>query len=106
MAKFASYIAVTILVAGLFLVFSRLFAPQPIQIMLQTGQEVTSPNAEFFSLAETLLLIIASFLMGAAATYLFYNSDGAAAPKQLPHKPELAGNRHEIILPLLKYTFH
>jgi len=75
MPKFSILISVVILTAALLLIFDKLFTTQPIRITLQSGQEVTTSTAEYFTLAETLLLITSAFLVGAAATYIYFNSD-------------------------------
>jgi len=69
------YISIVILIASLFLLFNRIFSPQPIQITLESGQEITTSTPEYFSLAEVLLLVSCSFLIGSTAIYLYYNSD-------------------------------
>lgn len=102
MPRFAIFISIVVLIAALVLLFDRLFTPQPIQITLQSGQEITTSTAEYFSLSEVLLLIISAFLIGTAATYLFYNSDRAQSIKPQPHKHEANSGAYNIILPLLK----
>jgi len=98
MAKFTIIISIVVLIAALFLLFNRLFTPQPIQITLESGQEITTSTAEYFSFAEVLLLITSAFLIGTAATYLFYNSDRQKTIK----KKEPNAPIYEHILPLLK----
>ena len=75
MPKFTIIVSIVLLIAALVLLFDKLFTPQPIQITLQSGQEVTTSTPEYFSLTEVLLMIVSTFLIGTAATYLFYNSD-------------------------------
>jgi len=102
MPKFKIFISLVILIASLVLVFDKLFTPQPIQITLESGQEITTSTAEYFSLAVVLLLITSAFLIGATAAFLFYNSDRAGMGEQKPHKPESNENFYNTILPLLK----
>lgn len=105
MSRFTIFISIVILIASLFLLFDRLFTPQPIQITLQSGQEITTTTPEYFSLSEVLLLIISTFLIGTAATYLYYNSDIKQKAKPQAEKPrslELNANLYNHILPLLK----
>ena len=97
MKRFSMIIAVIVLIVSLFLLFDKLFTPQPIQIMLETGQEVTSQTADYFSLTETIMLIVCSFLIGTAATYLFFNADKTML---LPAKE--SKKRYDDVLPLLK----
>jgi uncharacterized membrane protein len=43
--------------------------------VLETGQEITTQAPNYYALSEVLLLVIASFIMGATAIYLFYKSE-------------------------------
>lgn len=102
MARFTIFISIVILIVSLFLLFSRLFTTQPIQITLQSGQEITTTNPEYYSLSEVLLLIISAFLIGTAATYLYYNSDIKQKAGPQPKNFESNANLYNHILPLLK----
>ncbi len=108
-------IAIILLIASLILLVDKIFTPQPIQIVLQSGQEITTQGAEYFTLTEALLLIVCAFFIGATATYLFYNSDKemiknvvitettsepAIIPVSLP--PMVVKDKYEDLLPLLK----
>ncbi len=75
MKKFVSIIAIIVLIVSLVLLFDKLFTPQPIQIVLESGQEVTTQAADYFTLTEVILLIVCSFLIGMTATFLFYNAE-------------------------------
>ena len=101
MAKFTIFISIAVLIVALVLLLDKLFTPQPIQITLQSGQEITTSTADYFSLTEVLLLIISAFLVGTAATYLYYNSDLAKTTNQ-KHSFESNAKSYGIILPLLK----
>ncbi len=92
-----------ILITALLLIFDRLINPPQIQIILETGQEVTTQGENYFSLPEVLLLIISSFLIGTASTYLFYNSE----PKKIiqlirPKEDKTINEQYLKITPLLK----
>ena len=100
MSRFRIFISLVVLIAALFLLFDKLFTPQPIQITLQSGQEVTTSTSEYFSLAVVLLMVISAFLIGTAATYLFYNSNGVNAEHVQPR--ESKSGIYIEILPLLK----
>ena len=102
MSRFTIFISIVVLIASLFLLFDRIFTPQPIQITLQSGQEITTSTPEFFSLIDVLLLIISAFLIGTAATYLYYNSDIKQKNNLKIEKPELNADLYNHILPLLK----
>ncbi len=67
--------SIIILISSIIVLFNKLFTPLPIQIVLETGQEISTQNSQYFSLIETILLIICSFLIGGSATYLYYNSE-------------------------------
>ena len=99
MPNFKIIISIVILTASLFLLFNKLFTPQPIQITLQSGQEITTATSEYFTLAEVLLLIISAFLIGAASVFLFYNSD---RPKKTAAEYGQGSVVYDLILPLLK----
>lgn len=101
MPKFGIIISIVLLIASLFLLFNRLFTPQPIQITLQSGQEITTTTPEYFSLNEVLLLIVYSFIIGTAATFLFYNSDKKQNENNLIKEQEIIKD-YSVILPLLK----
>lgn len=68
-------IAVIVLAVSLFLLFDKLFTPQPIQITLETGQEVATQSPNYFSLPIVLLLVVCAFLVGGAAIYLYYTAE-------------------------------
>jgi hypothetical protein len=98
MPRFNIIISIVVLIAAIVLLFDKLFTPQPIQINLESGQEVTTTSPEYFSINEVLLLVVSAFLIGAAAIYLFYNSER----KQPVDTPKQAIHNYDIILPLLK----
>ena len=101
MPKFTFFLSIVVLIAALVLLFDKLFTPQPIQITLQSGQEITTSTADYFPLTEVLLLIISAFLIGTTATYLFYNSDREKTTNQ-KHSLESNVKIYDTILPLLK----
>ena len=102
MAKFNIILSIAVLIAALVLLFSRLFTPQPTQITLESGQEITTSAAEYFSFAEVLLLIVCAFLIGVAAVYLFYNSDRTKTISNKQTAPESNIIAYSTVLPLLK----
>ena len=102
MPKFSVVISIAVLVASLVLLFSMLFTPQPIQIILQSGQEITTDTPEYFTLPEVLLLVTCSFLIGTAATYLFYNSERVKEAGRHEHPPKHDPESFRSIMPLLK----
>lgn len=99
MKRFSTLIATVILIASIFLLFDKLFSPQPIQIILETGQEVNTQTSDYFTLNEVLLMLVCSFLIGTAAIYLFYNSDKEKIVRMFEPKKE---EKYEVIIPLLK----
>jgi len=114
MKRFMSIISVIVLIVSLVLLFDKLFTPQPIQIVLESGQEVTTQTADYFTLTEVILLIVCSFLIGMTATFLFYNAEKneikSDERREKEKKPvtkenelkEKVENKYETILPLLK----
>ncbi len=101
MKQFKIIMAIVILTASILLLFSKLFTAQPIQIILETGQEVTTQSSDYFSLADVLLLITSSFLIGLTATYLFYNSDTKDVIKSFRQQKQ-PEKKYEMVIPLLK----
>lgn len=100
-------ISVVLLVASLVMLFDKLFAPQPIQVVLETGQEVATQAPSYYPLSEVLLLVAASFIIGATAIYLYYNSDEITS-NFIRQKEKDAGtgkegqDKYKMIVPLLK----
>jgi hypothetical protein len=103
MRKFMILIAMILLISSIILMFSFLFNQQPIQIVLETGQEVTTQNPGYFTMTTVLILIVCSFIIGSASAYLFYNADNIFST----FKPEKTKERHDadfkIVLPLLRH---
>jgi hypothetical protein len=95
MKQFKIWIAIVLLVASISVLVVMLFNPQPIQIILETGQEVSS-NSNYFTTGTVMLLIICSFIIGLAITYLFYNSENS----KIPSSKIIEG--YDLIMPLLR----
>jgi uncharacterized membrane protein len=101
MKQFKVIISIVILVLSLFLVINQLFTPQPIQIILETGQEVVTQTSEYFSISQVLILVAASFLIGSTAIYLYFKSETDEFLKSLSQKKKIE-NKYEMVIPLLK----
>lgn len=103
MKQFKLVFSVIILIASIFLLFNKLFSPQPIQVVLETGQEITTQNPNYYALPEVLLLVAASFLIGTTAIYLFYNSERLYAfTKKLVPDERTVQKEYMTVLNLLK----
>lgn len=103
--RFKIFISVIIIIVALLLLFNKLFTTQPIQITLESGQEITTSTAEYFSLTTVLVMVICAFLIGSASLYLFYNSDQAKPavyPAVSGNGSAAAAEIYGAILPLLK----
>ena len=100
MKRYKLIIAVVLMASSIVLLLIKLFTPQPIQIILETGQEVTTQNPSYYGLSEVLLLVAASFVMGATAIYLFYNSEQIASIASKEEK--ISKDRYRQIASLLK----
>lgn len=101
MKRFMILMAVVVLIVSLVLLADQLFTPQPVQIVLETGQEITAQSLEYFPLTKVLLLLVSSFFIGMTSTYLFYNTD----TKEVLHsfqKPRVTERNYDTIFPLLK----
>lgn len=67
--------SIVVLLFSLFFLFNKMFTPQPIQIVLESGQAITTSTSEYFTLVEVLFLAVCAFLIGASAMYLYFNSN-------------------------------
>ena len=100
MGRFKLIIAIVLLVASIVLLFSYLFNPKPIQIVLETGQEVTTQGANYFTITIVLILVVCAFIIGSTSAYLFYNADNSGL--FIKSTPEHKEADYKIVLPLLK----
>lgn len=103
MKRFRLIIAIILMVASIILLFSYMFNPQPIQIVLETGQDVMTKSSNYFTLTTVVILIICAFIIGSTATYLFYNADNVALISSKPEEnQEYKNPDYKMVLPLLK----
>lgn len=101
MGRFKIILAMAVVIASTVLLVDSLFRPSPIQIILETGQEVTSQSADYYPLGEVLMLVVASFLMGSSAIYLYYNSETPVLINSLRQKKK-GDAKYDMVMPLLK----
>jgi uncharacterized membrane protein len=101
MKQFKVILFIVILVASVLLLFGKLFSSQPITIILETGQEVTTLASDYFSLTDAMLLIASSFLIGSVTIYLFYNSDTKEVIKSF-RKENGMKEKYGMVIPLLR----
>ena len=101
MEQFKVIISIVMLVVSLFLLISQLFTPQPLQIILETGQEVATQTSEYFSIYQVLMLVAASFLIGSTTIYLYFKSEAEEFLKSLGQKKKVE-SRYDMVFPLLK----
>ena len=101
MKQFNIIISVVILVASVSLLLNQLFTPQPIQIILETGQEIVTQNSGYFSLSQVLILITAAFLIGSTAIYLYFRSETDELLRVMGQKKEY-DRKYEMVIPLLR----
>jgi uncharacterized membrane protein len=99
MRRFPLLIAMAILIAALILLVAKLFTPQPIQITLETGQEIATQTPNYFTLSTVLLLVICAFFVGAAATFIYYNAE---IQQLLKPQPKGLDAQYASMLSLLK----
>jgi uncharacterized membrane protein len=105
MKQFQIWIAIVLLISSLSVLANILFRPQPIQIILETGQEVSAKTADYFTITTVMIIIFCSFVIGASAIYLFYNSEnGKIFPKigQPKEEHKEHSGAYDIIIPLLR----
>lgn len=86
MGKYKIVIYVIILVVSLFLLMDKIFTTAPIQITLESGQEITTQNSNYYTLTEMLLLVVCAFMTGLSATFLYHNSNKTIKEYFLPKK--------------------
>jgi uncharacterized membrane protein len=101
MERFKVILSIVILVVSIFLLVNQLFTPQPLRIILETGQEVATQSSEYFSISQVLILVVTSFLIGSTAIYLYFKSETEEFLKSLNRKGKVE-NKYEMIIPLLK----
>jgi uncharacterized membrane protein len=101
MKYFKIIISIVILVASMSVLLNQLLMPQSIQIILETGQEIVTQTSEYFSLSQTMILIMTSFLIGSTSIYLYFKSETEEFIKNLSQRKEV-DKRYEMVIPLLK----
>ena len=120
MKQFKIWIAIALLIASISVLIIMLFNPQPIQIILETGQAITTKSPNYFTINTVILLSVCSFIMGLSITFLFYNSENNKNEQENNNsetkeiKKENKESSHDInydrIIPLLrddeKKAFH
>lgn len=72
MRKYGNLLIVIALMSSLAIVITKLFSSNPIQIISETGETITSSNSSYFTLSTTILLMILSFIIGTSIIYLYY----------------------------------
>jgi len=100
MERFKVIMSIVILIGSISVLFNQLLMPQPVQIILETGQEVVTQTSEYFSIQQVLILTLASFLIGSTAIYLYFKSETEEFLKSLSRKREV-DKRYEMVIPLL-----
>jgi uncharacterized membrane protein len=100
MDRFKLIIAIVVMVASMVIIVNKIFSPVPIQITLDSGQEITTESPSYFSLSEVLLLVVCSFLLGASSVYLYYKADIRNNLKSM--RSGRKGVQYAAVLPLLK----
>jgi len=104
--QFKIWIAIVLLVASILIIVNILFNPQPIQIILETGQEVSTKSSNYFAITTVMILVICSFVTGASITHLFYKSDNGVASEHVEHAEiahqKIGSHEYDRIIPLLR----
>jgi uncharacterized membrane protein len=100
MKRYKLIISIVILIVSLIILIDKIFTTGPIQIILESGQQVVSQDSNYYTLEEVLLLVISSFLVGLSAIFIYYNSDGAIKEYLLPKEKDKS--RELLIANLLK----
>jgi len=100
MNRYKLIISIVILIVSLIILIDKIFTTGPIQIILESGQEIVSQNSNYYTLEEVLLLIVSAFLVGLSAIFIYYNSDGSIKEYLLPKEKDKS--RELLIANLLK----
>ncbi|MEM5812676.1 MAG: hypothetical protein QW286_03080 [Candidatus Aenigmatarchaeota archaeon] len=100
MKRFKVVLSVVVLVVSLSVLVNQLLAPQPIQIILETGQEINTQNPEYFSIYQVLVLVIASFITGSTTIYLYFSSELDEMLNSLKSRKQ--EKSYEMLISLLK----
>ena len=115
MRQFKIIIASVLLVAAIVVLVVLLFNPQPIQILLESGQEVVTQSSDYFTITTVIIFMICSFIIGSSITYLYYNAEVEMMLSKKQEKTdkykdnkehdlghETHGVDYDIIIPLLR----
>lgn len=105
MNKYKIIIFTVILIASLVVLVDKIFTTAPINIILESGQEVVTQNSSYYTLGEVILLIICAFLIGLSVILIYYTSNGYIKEYFLPDKKEKLvedKSKDKLIINLLK----
>jgi uncharacterized membrane protein len=100
--QFKIILAIVLLISSIVLLVIMLFNQKPIQIILETGQEVVSKDSNYFNITTVMILIISSFLIGASIMYLFYNAEGTKVFSGIIQSTDNNKKKYDLLLPLLR----
>ena len=64
-----------ILIVSLVTLVNKIFTTSPIQVVLESGEEITTQDSNYYTLGEVVLLIVSAFLIGLSAAFIYYNSN-------------------------------
>jgi uncharacterized membrane protein len=95
-------IAIVLLISAVVVLILFIFRPQPIQIVLETGQEVASKSSDYFSIVTVVILLICAFFIGSTITYLFYNSEDKKVFSKSSERETGSSDTYNKIIFLLK----
>ena len=105
MNRYKVIILTVILIVSLAVLVDKIFTTAPINIILESGEEVTTQDSNYYTSGEVVLLIICAFLIGLSVVLIYYSSDGAIKEYFLPEKKErlVEDKSHtKVIINLLK----
>jgi uncharacterized membrane protein len=100
--QFRIIFSIILLISSIIVLAVILLNSQPIQIVLETGQAITTQNSNYFPLSRVLLLVTASFFVGATSIYLYYTSGQNEVFSALRPKKSEAKDNYDVIAPFLK----
>ncbi len=97
MKQFKLVIAMVLLISSIVVFAINMLNSQAIQIVLETGQEVTT-SSNYFTLTKVIIIAMTSFFIGGAITYVFYNSDKDNNVFKMNNEK----NSYDLVIPFLK----
>jgi uncharacterized membrane protein len=102
MGRYKVILFIIILIVSLLILVDKIFTTAPIQIVLESGQEITTQNSNYYTLTEMLLLVVCAFMTGLSAVFLYHSSGGTVIKEYFLSKKKQDELKENLISNLLK----